>query len=500
MLSERTENQKLAKIAADYQIKEGGERVKLQAYNPYPFQARFHEARDSTGVAGTAKFRLIEAGNQVGKTYCASAEVAMHLTGQYPSWWKGFRFDDPVKVGCAAGSHEDVKRLAQVKLLGGAIDGDEWGKGYIPVDCFGKIERSRSVPGCVKEIHIKHISGEWSQLKLLSYERHKDFEGEEFALLWLDEEPEPAVMSRVLARGVVPLAEDRGGLVIVSMTPEKGITPFLREFSQELLNRPHYARYTATWHDALHFIDKKTGEFKHSIRLMLAGVPPAMKAKMVFGKPMEDSGLVFDIGPEEYVRSEFSLMTVPQHWKQIIGMDFGFCHPTAMVWIAINPAGGDMFCYDEYRESKKIPSQIYIELSRHGEMPIAWPHDGNKTGSNDGISTIMTYKELGIGTFLGRPFSNPTGGNSVEAGLRVIFEYLKRGKLQISSRCSMLLDEMSQYSRKEGKVLAEKEDLCSALRYAVLSAERFATPVGRLRHKKPQSYVPKGYNPCSIKI
>src|SRR5690606_19266974 len=40
--------------------------------------------------------RLFVAANQVGKTLSGAAEVGMHLTGQYPDWWTGRRFDHPV--------------------------------------------------------------------------------------------------------------------------------------------------------------------------------------------------------------------------------------------------------------------------------------------------------------------------------------------------------------------------------------------------------------------
>ena len=33
------------------------------------------------------------AANQVGKTWSAGMEVAMHATGIYPDWWTGRRWD-----------------------------------------------------------------------------------------------------------------------------------------------------------------------------------------------------------------------------------------------------------------------------------------------------------------------------------------------------------------------------------------------------------------------
>jgi hypothetical protein len=62
-------------------------RTELLRYRPYPKQAAFH-------AAGAAhRERLLMAGNQLGKTYSGAAEAAIHLTGKYPEWWQGRRWE-----------------------------------------------------------------------------------------------------------------------------------------------------------------------------------------------------------------------------------------------------------------------------------------------------------------------------------------------------------------------------------------------------------------------
>ena len=62
---------------------------KLKFYRPYPKQAEFHAA------GAHYRERLLMAGNQLGKTLSAGAEVAIHATGRYPDWWTGKVFTKP---------------------------------------------------------------------------------------------------------------------------------------------------------------------------------------------------------------------------------------------------------------------------------------------------------------------------------------------------------------------------------------------------------------------
>ena len=56
---------------------------KLDYYDPYPYQQRFHD------TGGEANQRLLMAANRIGKSYCGAAELAYHVTGLYPPWWNG---------------------------------------------------------------------------------------------------------------------------------------------------------------------------------------------------------------------------------------------------------------------------------------------------------------------------------------------------------------------------------------------------------------------------
>jgi len=128
----------------------------------YQWQIEFHNAG--------AKFpeRCLMAANQVGKTMCGGAETAIHLTGEYPPWWQGRRFENPVKGWTGAERTEDSKDLIQAELLGS--NGEE-GTGWIPkTRLINWTYRQAGVPEVVDKIYVRHVSGGTSELTLKTYQ------------------------------------------------------------------------------------------------------------------------------------------------------------------------------------------------------------------------------------------------------------------------------------------------------------------------------------------
>ncbi len=86
--------------------------------------------------------KMLRAGNQIGKTHAAAADVAMHAVRLYPEWYKGRRFMVPPKIerpydfigwyGCTTSGK--TRDGAQVKLLGDIRLQGGLGTGLIPLD------------------------------------------------------------------------------------------------------------------------------------------------------------------------------------------------------------------------------------------------------------------------------------------------------------------------------------------------------------------------------
>ena len=134
----------------------------LWAFSPYVWQKEFYEA----GIEN--KQRLLMAANRVGKTRSSCIELAYHLTGRYPEWWTGIRFDFPINAWALGVSGEQIRDVLQYELFG-SLDKDGFdGEGLIPEKYTGTITRSMT-PKLAKDVKVKHVSGLWSTVSFKSY-------------------------------------------------------------------------------------------------------------------------------------------------------------------------------------------------------------------------------------------------------------------------------------------------------------------------------------------
>lgn len=190
----------------------------------YPRHVEFMSA------GGRYRERCFMAGNRVGKTEAGSYEVTCHLTGLYPAWWEGKRFDRPVRAWAAGKTNETTRDIVQAKLLGSvAWDGSTKtvaGTGMVPGDTIGDIAWKQGVADLVDTVKVKHISGEWSVLGLKSYQQGRgSFEGTEQDVIWLDEEPPLDVYGECLIRTATT-----NGIVMITFTPLEGMSDVVMQF------------------------------------------------------------------------------------------------------------------------------------------------------------------------------------------------------------------------------------------------------------------------------
>jgi hypothetical protein len=93
------------------------------------------------------KERLFMAANRVGKTVAGAFEATCHLTGRYPSWWQGKRFEGATD-GWACGTNSQTTR----DVVQGVLLGKSAGQGMIPTEAIVHMVAGRGIAGSIETI------------------------------------------------------------------------------------------------------------------------------------------------------------------------------------------------------------------------------------------------------------------------------------------------------------------------------------------------------------
>jgi len=429
----------------------------------YNWQAEFHNAG--------AKYaeRLLLAANRTGKTRTGSAEVAMHLTGLYPPWWKGRRFTQAVTVWTGAERTEDSKDIVQEALLGRL---GELGTGWLPGDTIVRTStRQAGVPEVVEKIYVRHVSGGVSICNLKTYQQEaKGWRGKSVDLCWLDETVPMDIYTEALTRLL-----DRKGIMIVTFTPTEGPTAVVRHFLEGDRAKGIYVK-NVTWDDAPH-LDKDERE------RLWSSYPPHERETRAKGLPMLGTGAVFPIGDDDLTVKP---MPIPPHWSRINGIDFGIDHPAAGVFCAWDKDADTFYVYDCYKSPGQTPVYHAAAMKKHGDwVPNAWPHDGMQRDKGSGIALKDMYRRHGLYMLKEHAHYPDERGNHREPGVIEMYEWMRTGRFKVFSTLSQWFEEKRLYHRKDGKIVDQFDDIMSATRMAFIM-RRYAKTQPTLTARGPR--------------
>jgi phage terminase large subunit-like protein len=179
----------------------------------YPKHIAFFKA------GATHMERAAIAANRVGKTWgIGGFETTLHLTGDYPEWWEGRRFDHPIEAWVAGDTGQTTRDIVQDALMGppGSL-----GQGLIPRKAIiGQPTGRPGLTGAFDTARIAHKTGGTSLLGFKSYDqRRQSFQGTGKHVIWLDEEPPMDVYSECLLRLMTA-----NGLMLCTFTPLLGLS------------------------------------------------------------------------------------------------------------------------------------------------------------------------------------------------------------------------------------------------------------------------------------
>ena len=174
--------------------------------------------------------RSFMAGNRVGKSDCGGVESTFHLTGIYPHWWEGKRFDEPIRLWACGDNAETVREITQEKLLGPI---GFFGAGFLPWASIHHHRVRRGAADAVEKVWVRHASGGKSVCHFKSYEqKRKSFQGTAQHVIWLDEECPMDIYAECLLR-TARTSDFPGGIIYATFTPLLGMTELIKTFLPE---------------------------------------------------------------------------------------------------------------------------------------------------------------------------------------------------------------------------------------------------------------------------
>ncbi|MGL4352738.1 MAG: terminase large subunit domain-containing protein [Aeromonas popoffii] len=436
---------------------------KLEYFRPYDFQMKFYES------SAKYKRRFLCAANRVGKSFSEAAEVAWHLTGLYPEWWKGHRFNKPLLLWCVGITGDSTRKVLQKELFGTITAKDKAAIGtgaiprkYIDLDMLER-DGERILTAKIKHFGTNGVHDGWSICEFRSTQQGEHvLMGATVDYIWLDEE-DPFKSTEIFSQCVTRTATT-GGIVTITATPENGLTKLVDLFMKNDKGMLYFQN--ATWDDAPHLTEDVKKE-------LLASIPEWQHEMRSRGIPMMGEGLIYDVAESDIAIDPFEL---PSHWQRVCAVDIGIAHDTAAVWSAYDATTDTIYIYDAYHAKAGVPAMHATAINARGNwIPVVLPHDADNTERGSGRSVAQYYREAGVNVLM-ETFYNPIDWdgkkhNLVEPGLIEMTQRMKTGRLKVFKTCGRFFEEMRRYHRKDGRIVKTFDDTMDAARYSALSVK-----------------------------
>jgi phage terminase large subunit-like protein len=400
--------------------------------------------------------RAFISANRTGKSLTGIYEVVTHCIGDYPSWWKGKKFNKPVFCWVCGETGDIVRDSIQRDLIG--YDG--MGTGIIPKDKYAKEPFAlQGVSGAFGQYFIKHKSGGVSTIIIKTY--HKGVAGFEAAkvdVVMLDEQCPLDIYVECKIRTMTT-----NGIVFLTFTPTKGLTDTVLHFTdppEEDRSKPRFV-INVGWDDVPHLS-------KEQKEKMLAEIPPHMRDVRSKGLPYLGTGAIYPVAEQDILVKPFK---IPNHWPRAYGFDPGW-NKTAAVWGAHDKENDILYLYSEYYKGYSEPVIHASGIKARGAWIPGVSDPAARSGGRgkDGIAFLEAYENEGLTLSM--------ADNSVEVGLMDVYQRLSTGRLKVFNTLQNWLYEYRIYRRNDAGLIVKKNDhLMDATRYLVRSGFSVMEPV-----------------------
>ena len=440
----------------------------LKYFRPFQHQKDFF-------ATGASPRRGILAANRIGKTVSTCYETAMHLTGLYPEWWQGKRFDKPVTAFVAGEGWEQVARVLQDELIGtkDIKIKTQIGTGAIPRDCI-VTDTMRCDGANVLGVEIRHTSGANSYLLFGNYTQEvRNLQGFKLDFVVFDEQPPDAVFSELVTRTATTQ-----GQVLCSFTPLKGLNGLVSKFWYD---EAGYEHVRVAWEDVPEY--DPWGEpflLAETRRQLERDYLPHEREARIAGIPVMGQGAIFQLRNwPTYKTGDYDFKSM-NNTERIIALDLGLVRDKTVVsYMFYNPREQEMWLHSQIvvKGTEEANPVNWIQHLMRPEVfgcPIVLPSDANTQGryTMSSLSIRQLFEEYGLNV-VANPVMNPPDSegkitNNKSFGVNVMRQMLELGTLHVNENCTEFLKEARNYFVDERGRFSDPDDCIDSARYAVL--------------------------------
>ena len=441
----------------------------LKYFRPFEHQKQFF-------LTGKHERRGILAANRIGKTVSTCYETAMHLTGLYPEWWTGYRFDKPITAMVAGEGWSQVALVLQNELIGtqDVKITDNLGTGAIPRNCI-VVDTMRNDGANNIGCEIRHVSGTNSYLLFANYTQEvRQLQGFKLNLAVFDEQPPDDFFSEIVTRTATTQ-----GKVLCSFTPLKGLNGLVSKFWNK---EQGYEYIRVAWDDVPEYDPWGQPFLLAATRRQLEkDYLPHEREARIAGKPVMGKGAVFQLNNwPTYKTGEIDFTRMPRI-QRVIALDLGLVNDKTVISLMYyEPHERIMYLHRQIVVQgieEAVPTQYINHLLRPEVFgtPIALPADANTSGrytmSANSIRELFEQYELNVieKSIMNPPDNQGRVTNHKAYGINQMRQMLEVGNLMINENCTYFLNEAQNYFVDEKGRFSDPDDCIDSCRYAVLA-------------------------------
>jgi phage terminase large subunit-like protein len=444
----------------------------LKYFRPFEHQLKFF----ATGANPQAERRGILAANRIGKTVSTCYETAMHLTGLYPDWWNGYRFDKAITCMVAGEGWSQVALVLQQELLGtqDIKITENIGTGAIPKDCIIVDTMRNDGANCIG-VEIKHKSGGKSYLLFANYTQEvRQLQGFKLNLAVFDEQPPDDFFSEIVTRTATTQ-----GKVLCSFTPLKGLNGLVSKF----WNREEgYEYIRVSWDDVPEYDPWGQPFLLMSTRRQLEkDYLPHEREARIAGKPVMGKGAVFQLNSFPTYKTGDYKFAEMRNLHRVIALDLGLVNDKTVISLMYwEPHERTAYLHKQIvvqGTDEAVPTQYINHLLRPEVFgcPIVLPADANTAGrytmSSASIRELFESYELNVyeRAIMNPPDPQGRQTNHKAYGINQMRQMMEVGSLMINENCTHFLSEAQNYYVDEKGRFSDPDDCIDSCRYALLA-------------------------------